>query len=788
MPRLFRNHPGYVALATGVLAVSIGINLLVFTAVNALWIRPLPFPDADRVVTIPQVMFTAIDSPLLRIFEGGVAGQVVTTELHEALRPQVEIAGRDIETVGVTPGYFKVLHLPIRGRDFAAEDDRDGAEPVGIISDDLWARTFERRSEVIGAVLPAMPVPIRIIGVAPPSFHGARRGERADLWIATSLVRRLAPPEWSGSLPMMVFARLGPEQTVVMMQHRLESMTPNVIRAFQTAVTPVGTVFGAPDSPTSVIHEGESLAVVTGLALLVLLGGCATIAALVLMHYERRRGELALKMSLGAGRRRLVLELVRDLLWVGATGSVAGILVAALGVRLMPSLTLPGGVNLARLDLSIDWRIGAVAIAVTLLTLLVAGALPILRSTRLRLASELVTGPSATTFASQRVRQTLLALQVCTTIVVLLAAGLFVRAVLHGFGTAAGFDVDRTVFVTVQEGAAFRNEAVDRERLIAERSARLMSTLGALPGVIEVAEGISPIGAEALSTNAKPKTFEVRDQRYQLPAGVLRGSPNLLSALGVPMVAGRTLTAADATAAPHPAVISQSLAGRLWPDGGALGQTLRLPEMRGGPYLVVGVARDLAFGSLASHGSGVIVSAGPGSSSIVSSFVLRTDHPEMISGMVSRSIKAPVVRVATGREVIARDIGRQRLGAWLFSGFGVAALLLGVGGAFGLVAYLADSRRREFGVRLALGADWRDLVRHGLVAALAPVSLGVAAGLLLGALIAQLFEALLVGVSAFDVLTYLAVAVTMLGCATIAGLAAAWRLRRTAPSDALRAT
>jgi hypothetical protein len=240
--------------------------------------------------------------------------------------------------------------------------------------------------------------------------------------------------------------------------------------------------------------------------------------------------------------------------------------------------------------------------------------------------------------------------------------------------------------------------------------------------------------------------------------------------------------------APVPAVIGRSLAERLWPDGSALGQTLSLPQLRGGPYLVVGIARDLAFGSLAQPGSGVIVTPGPGTSGVVSSFVLRTEQPEIVAGSVRRTVEGQVVTVATGREIVARDLGRQRLGAWFFSGFGLAALLLGVGGTFGLVAYLAESQRREFGVRLALGAEMSHLVRHGLLAALGPVSIGVVAGLVLAGVVSQVFTALLAGISALDLATYLLVAVTVLGCATIAALAAAWRLRRIAPSDALRAT
>ena len=792
---LLRSHPGYLAMSTFVLAVSVGVNLLVFTIVNALWIRPLPFPEPESVVTITNSDWISLDWPPLSIFGGGTAGQVITTDRRAGLRPHLEIAGRIPETLGVTSGYFKVLRLPIRGRDFTLADEHEGAEPVAIISDRLWAGAFGRRADVIGAVVPANPQSIRVIGVAPSDFAGARRGERADIWIPTSVVRRLAPSDWKGrSLSLMVFGRLGPDQTVAMMDQRFWDLTDPRVRDYFQAnqmerrprVVPVADVFGTPDTRTFMVNERDAALVVSGLALLVLLGGCATIAALVLVHYERRRAELAVKMSLGAGRGRLVRELLRDLSLVALTGSAGGILVAAFGVRVVPAMSLPGGVDIGRLDLTIDWRVSAAAVAATLATLLVAAMLPIARATRQRLASELVGGSSSTTLASQRVRQALLALQVCATIIVLVSAGLFVRAVVHGFGNASGFDADRTVFVSIQEGGPWGFPGGGyRPDLVAQRNTRLLQTLREVPGVAEVAEGLPPIGP---ADRFVIKKLKAQDREHELSAAQLRGSPELLSALGVPILRGRSLTAADFSVSPYAAVITQSLAQRLWPDGNALGQPLRAPVSRLGPFVVVGIAPDLPFGSLTDPGDGVVVTAQPLGNHIVSQFVVRTDQPPMVAAAIQRTIKAQVVTAATGREVVARDIGRQRLGAWFFSGFGLAALLLGVGGAFGLVAYLAESQRREFGVRLALGANMGHLVRQGLTAALVPVSAGVALGLFVAGVVSRLFTSLLAGISALDAVTYVGVAVITLGCAAIAALAASWRLRRTSPADALRAT
>jgi len=310
---------------------------------------------------------------------------------------------------------------------------------------------------------------------------------------------------------------------------------------------------------------------------------------------------------------------------------------------------------------------------------------------------------SSTALASQRVRQALLALQVCATIIALVSAGLFVRAVVHGFGGGPGFDVDRTVFVSIQERLpGWSAGTVYRPEQTVQRIARLREALQAIPGVQEVADGLPPIGP---SDRFVIKKLKAQERDYDVSVAQLRGSPEMLSVLGVPILRGRSLTAADSMAAPYPAVVTESLARRLWPDGDPLGQPLRAPVSRYGPFTVVGIARDFAFGSLTDPGEGAVITAQPNLNGMTSFFVVRTEQSSAVAASISRAIHAPSVTVATGRDVVSRDIGRQRLGAWFFTGFGLAALLLGVGGAFGLVAYLAESQRKEFGVRVVLGAS-----------------------------------------------------------------------------------
>jgi hypothetical protein len=389
---------------------------------------------------------------------------------------------------------------------------------------------------------------------------------------------------------------------------------------------------------------------------------------------------------------------------------------------------------------------------------------------------------------------------VSATIVVLVAAGLFVRAVIYGFTSGPGFDLDRAVFLRVQVMSPYVSADTDldaRRQLMAEHTRRLEAGLRSLPSVEEVAIGpigVPPIGPDELSYLLTPRTVEAGGERRDLRLGVVRGTPALLSALGVPIVRGRALATGDDAIRPQPSLVTVSLAGKLWPADDPLGQVMSVGPLggRGGRYTVVGIAADFAYGSLTQPSAGVVVTIDAGGFGLEPSFVVRTGQPDILVEPIRRLVQeilpnAPRLEIATAREVIARDLGFQRLGAWFFSGFGLIALVLGAGGVFGLVAYLAESRRREFGVRLALGATSGNLVRDGVATGLAPVTVGATIGLIVAAFVARIFVSALPGLSVLDPLTYAGVALLMMGCAAVAGLTGAWRLRRISPSDALRA-
>ena len=815
MPRVIRRHPAYVAFGTLSLALAVGATLAVFTVVNALWLRPLPYPEPDRLVTLVYDVATDVDPVFSGIekrysaqwsaFET-IAGQVASSGRSGGFAPHLTLddVGHEVETLAVTSRYFALFGQSIRGRDFTPDDNRAAAEPVAIISDRLWARAFDRRPEIIGAVAAAKPFPIRIIGVAPPRFEGARRGEHAELWVPSNLTPRLAAGAKNlgdEDIPAVLFARLRPGQTPSEVRERLLRELPDDRsrdRLSHVQVVPLQNVYGTSESRAVVIREGGAAAVVAGLAGLVLVAGCATLMALVLVHYERRRRELAVRIALGASRGTLARELSVELGWIAAAGGAGAVLISVWSLRALPSLSLPGGVDLARLDLSMDLRVLFAALLATVITLACASFVPLSRFTRADLAGDLIAPTATSTRSSHRLRQSLLAVHVAATIVVLVAAGLFVRAVVHGFGAGAGFDVERTAYVVAQVVPPFISpgEDMDRRRaLMSERARRMRDSLLAVPGVEEVAAGWPPISAESEFSLLAPRQVETAGVRRELTVGSYFGSPDLLSALGVPVLRGRPLTAADATVRPTPVIVTQGLARALWPADEPLGQVVSFAGGGGrgaGRYTVVGIARDFAYGSTAAAGSGVVVSVMSVGFGIEPKFVVRTARAGPPVESLLKALKgavpdAPQVRITTGRDLMERDLGRQRLGAWFFSGFGVVALVLGAGGVFGLVAYLAESRRREFGVRLALGATDRDLVWRGLAAGLTPVMTGTAIGLLAAALIARVSVSVLAGLNALDSATYAVVALLMIACAAGSGLSAAWRLRRLSPAEALRA-
>jgi hypothetical protein len=837
--RYLIRHRGNLLLTTATLVLAVGANLLVFTIINALWLRPRPVHEPDRLVMVmgdpgatgSMESFFFGEEGLQRWVRAApafelVAGQVMTSGSNVVLTPRVAFrdATGNAETIGVTPEYFKVLGVPVRGRDFVADDDQPGASAVAIVSDRIWREAFGAQIGVLGRVVPASPFPVRIIGVAPPGFHGARLGEDVDVWVPRHLVLRLSalPGLPQGSTPLLAIARLRMNVSVVDAQRLVREQAGQSIFLSQISVVPLSLIYGSPNHRTLVINEGPVVQMIAMTSLLVLLGGCATLTTLVLVHYERRRQEFAVRLALGASRGRLLARLGGELTWIAAAGCGGALLVADRGIRVMPALDLPGGVNLARLNLGLDWRVAAAALGASVLALAAAAILPLIRATGRDVARHLITPSATADVGSLRLRKLFLAVHVGSTVIVIVAAALFVRTVHRGFADGAGFDTDATLFASVdvsspyalsalqaserRRGVSVPSSEVERRAETArlgalladerrEVAGRVVTALSGWPEIERLAIGAAPLGPDRAIQIAAPRRFETIHAAHQLRVGQLSVSPDYIPVLGLRTIAGRPLGPRDATSHTEirPAVITGSLATRLFAGQSAVGQRLRIGDPGSAAELdVVGVVNDFAFGSMRFDPAFVILLVRRADDPVPNTLelVLRSRDAALVDRLQRRLAEvvpsAPRLSVVTGRDLVATDLGRERLGAWFFSGFGLVALSLAVGGVFGLVTYLADARRREFGVRVALGATSGNITRLTLTAGLIPALAGALVGLAAAAWLERVAASRLLVLGPFDVAGYAIAFALIAGLTCTAGLAASWRVRRISPMEALR--
>ena len=814
LPRSVLRHRAYSFWAVATLAFTCGATLSILTVVDALWYSTVPAANVSQLVMLvsdardtdshESATFGDLDSDdsAWTAF-AGAAGQVVTSGPFAGFKPSIQfrVDPGEREVLAVTSQYFRLFGLSIRGRDFRPEDNRQGAEPVAIISDSLWRTAFRADPALVGSVVSAEPLAVRVIGVAPAGFRGIRRGERADVWVPGAMVTRLAPIAAidldAETIRHLTFARLRAGDSPDGAKRRFIQTAPTAearMSREHIELVPVTKVFGTPDSISTVIDGGKTVRVAAVAAGLVNVGGCTTLIMLILAHYERRRHEFSIRAALGATRVAIARQLGGELMWLAAGGLAAGLLFSYWFLRSLPSVMLLGGVDLGRLVLASDWRVLCAGAAIVVATVLSAALIPFGRFAGRSLARPLVRTHAVSTRHSQRFRQLLLSIQVAITVVVLLCCGLCVRAVLYGFGKGSGLDIDHTAFLQVQVVSPFLDPRVDfgaRRAYVQNETSELAVALRRLPGVIEVALGSAPLGPDQSKDLLTQQIVETSFGRRHLRLGVITGSAHLLQTYGVAMSRGRALVAADATASPRPAVVSKRLAATLWPSIDPMGQRLFI-GLRRLECVVVGISQDFAYGSLTAVTAGTIVLVNADNHGIAPSFVLRSDAPARLAEPIVRLTKerlphAPRPRLLSGRDLVARDLGKERLGAWFFAGFGVVALMLGIGGVFGLVAYFVDSRTREFGVRFALGSTLRQATLIALRSAFWPVTLGTVLGALGAIVVCTRYLVPPNGLSVFDARTWCSVVTLVLMSAVIASYVAAKRIRKIQPQDALRA-
>ncbi len=792
--RTLSRQKGVTAVAVLTLALGIGATTVVFSVVHAVLIRPLPFPDSARLmVLITEFHDGGNTSRVPAAFPGDFLEWETQARSFERLaasvRGTVNLSGEGeperLPSAAVTSGFLDVLRVaPARGRSFDPGDTRKGAAPVAMIGADLWQRRFGRDASIVGRTILLDRAPVTIVGVVP---GGLAVPAGVEVWTPLTL----APGDRRNAF-LQVIGRLAPGVTLAQAQ---AEMTTIAARVEQAATLKRGAGVVVTPLKDHLVGDVRRLLLVFAAAVgFVLLIACVNVANLLLARAEARRTEVAIRSALGATRWRLSRQFLSESLLLAAAGGTGGVLTALWGGGLVVGL-IPAGTVPRLEEAVIDPAVLAFAALVSLGTSLLFGLAPVLHVTR---------GPAQPTIGGDAGRshvagfgslRVLVAGETALSVVLLVGAALLARSFVRLASVDPGFVAAHalTLNVTLPESPLAKPETtVSFHERVLERLARL-------PGV----ESAGAVNWLPLAGNLLRGDFAV-EGRSSWPEGLLAAkpsaSPDYFDAMGIRLLRGRTFTDGDTRAAPGVAIVSDSLARRLWPGQDPVGRRVKI-GIGGDPdrepwRTVVGMVADVRQATLAEGLMPALYSplAQAPLSFLVSdvTFVVRTaGEPSALAPAVTREIHAldpslPVARVQPLETLVADSLASPRFRTALLGTFAVLGIALAGIGTFGVLAYSVSRRTREIGVRLALGADGRQVVL--LVVRQAMVMTGV--GLLLGfagaLALTRVLGSFLYEVTPEDPAAYGLTSIALLTVALLASYAPARRAIRVDPAAALR--
>jgi putative ABC transport system permease protein len=792
--RQLRASPGFTLVAVLTLAVGIGANSAVFSAVYSLLFDPLPFVDGDRVVAVWEVApqgrndHNEVSAATFRdyreearSFEHLVAHEWWPANLTGEGEPE------RVQGFRVSPDYFEALDVrPLLGRTFAPDEDVEGRNRVLVLSYGLWRRRFGGDVNIIGRPIAVNGIERTVIGVLPPRVAYPAPG---DIW--TPLALDSAVWQSRRSHWLLVTGRLAPGATVETAQAELATIAGRLRTAYPETNTGWG-VNVRPLERDVARHVEPVLLMLFAAVGFVLLIACVNVANLLLARGTGRRRELALRATLGAVRARLVRQLLTESAVLALVGGAVGVLLAMWGVTLLTALVPADHQRfLAGFDrIEIDATVLVFTAATAVGTALLFGLVPALRTARTDLHAALQEGERAGGGPIRhRLRRALVAAEVALALVLLVGAGLMFRSVRNLLGTSPGFDPDSVALTTIvlpgarypgpEQAAGFFREVLTR--------------VAALPGVSAAgAANVTPL----CQCNQTTSFHIVGEEPFQPDARPDVGwrvvTPAYFAALGVPVIAGRGLTERDDAGMPRVAVVSSPLARRWFPQG-AVGRRIRTLAQTGDMVTVeiVGVMADVRHGGPAQLPSSDLYFPAAQVPVWEMTLAVRAVDPAAVLPALRTTVRAvdanqPVSDQRTMRAAFAAVIGPQRLSQQLLAGLGAIAILLAGVGIYAVIAQLVAERTREIGIRVALGGDRAAVLGLVLRQGLTPAAWGLVAGAVAALVVTQLLESQLFGVRPGDPATLVVVAGLLFGVAALASYAPARRATRVDPMVTLR--
>ena len=789
--RMLRGTPGFTTVAVLTLALGIGANTAIFSVVNGILLRPLPFPNPEQLVRIwsanPSTgsLQASVSPPDLDDWR---AQRNVLADIggwfYQAAGSGVDMTGRGepqrLEAAFVTPGFFGTLGVsPLAGR--VPRDDemvRGANDRLVVLTHGFWQRQFGGERSVIGSKLTIGGEPYTVVGVMPPHFRFP--SDRVEVLIPYSTIPDDAIPRLRFVRVLEVVGRLKPGVSVERAHTELAGITRRLAEQYREDQNwGAATVTPLHEAMVGSVRNG--LLVLLGAVAFVLLMACVNVANLLLARATVREREVAIRAALGAGRGRLVRQLLTESIVLALAGGLVGLGVAWMGTRLL--LALSEGQLPRTADVHLDAPVLMFALAVSLLTGLLFGSMPALRGTSRALQSTLREGGRTLAGSGQRLRNALVVAEVALAVVLAVGAALMTKSFLRILEVNPGFRPERLLVVNFTMNTTrhpqfrlFYREILDKVRTV--------------PGVLSAGAAKDvPFRGNGERNAFMPPGLVLRAGEDAPTAEVIHISDEYFRTIGAPMLAGREFLRREPVDTPRVVIVNQAFAKRFLPAGNPVGQFLRFGTLRA---QIVGVVGDIRQTAIDQPATPTMYINNEQNSRVRVALVLRTaSDPLSMTRRVQDAIwsldrEQTITSIFTFDDIMNETVARPRLLTVLLGLFGALGLVLGTLGIYGVLAYLVNQRRREIGVRIALGAQSGDVLRmvvgRGLLLGLTGVTLGV-----LGALaLTRFMRGVLYGVGSTDPATFAMVAVALLGVAVIASWIPARRAAKVDPAVALR--
>ncbi len=786
--------PAFSLLAILTLALGIGANTAIFSVIHAILLRPLPYPDADRLVLltewseqVPEMSFSVANLKDVRerakAIESLVGYQGAEFVFADGAGEPERVRGRR-----VTSGLVATLGKPpIAGRSFTPVEDQPGGERVALLGEGFWERRFGRDPGVVGRSLSLSGETFTVIGVLPGTLHGSWK--QVDVF--TSLLRleeTMGGEKNRGNHPgIYVVGRLAPaasvEQARTEIKHiagRLAEEYPNSNARQSMTLESLREAYVGDLRP--------ALLILLGAVLCVLLIACANVANLLLARAASRTREVAVRQALGATRGRLVRQLLTESVLLSVSGGALGVVFAFWGLRLLVA-SLPDGVPRAE-EIGIDSPVLLATLAIAVLTGIAFGLAPAFSLARTRLSEPMREGGRGSAGPGhRRLRDGLVMAEVALALVLLVGAGLLLRSFVHVLQADAGFRPEGVLTASVPLPQA-RYDTPEKKIQFADR---FVQALASTPGVESAALANPLLGGWQSSFNVEGRPEALPGQRPS--ADVTRATPAYFATMGVRILAGRIFTENDTAKAPRVAIVDETFARTFWPNASALGGRIKFGDLKNDdPWMeIVGVVAHVKnYGVDETSRVEVYLPYAQSPAGSQPTILLRTEaDPGAFASGLRQALKAadpliPAYEVRTLEEVASEGTAQRRLTVALISVFAGLALVLAAIGIYGVMSYAVAQRTSEIGIRMALGAEREHILgmvlRHGALLA----STGVAVGLVAALGLARLLTSLLFQISANDPPTFGVVPLLLLAVAALACYLPARRATRVDPLVALR--